>query len=73
MRSHAISLGIALAGAVVSANGQWLNYPAPGTPMTRGGKRTWWQGAARAKWQTGPFRRFADRASATRRNRTNLR
>jgi len=31
-------LGIALAGAVVSANAQWLNYPAPGTPLTRDGK-----------------------------------
>jgi hypothetical protein len=29
---------IAFAGAMVSANAQWLNYPAPGTPMTRDGK-----------------------------------
>ena len=38
MRFHALSLGIALAGAVVSANAQWLDYPNPGTPRTRDGK-----------------------------------
>jgi len=38
MRVRTFSLGIALAGAVVSANAQWLNYPAPGTPLTRDGK-----------------------------------
>jgi hypothetical protein len=31
-------LGIILAGAIVSLNAQWLNYPAPGTPVTRDGK-----------------------------------
>src|SRR5271154_1681037 len=29
---------ILLLGAHVSANAQWLNYPAPGTPRTRDGK-----------------------------------
>ena len=38
MRFHAFSLGIVLAGAAVSANAQWLDYPTPGTPMTRDGK-----------------------------------
>ena len=38
MRFRTFSLGIALAGAVVSANAQWLNYPSPGTPLTRDGK-----------------------------------
>jgi len=33
---HVIGIGIAL--AMVSANAQWLNYPEPGTPMTRDGK-----------------------------------
>jgi hypothetical protein len=33
MRVRTFSLGIALAGAVVSANAQWLNYPTPGTPL----------------------------------------
>jgi hypothetical protein len=31
-------IGIAFAGAMVCAHGQWLNYPAPGTPRTRDGK-----------------------------------
>jgi hypothetical protein len=30
--------GIILAGAIVSLNAQWLNYPAPGTPLMRDGK-----------------------------------
>jgi hypothetical protein len=38
MRFRTFSLGIALAGAVASANAQWLNYPAQGTPLTRDGK-----------------------------------
>ncbi len=31
-------VGMLLAGAMVSANAQWLDYPAPGTPLTRDGK-----------------------------------
>lgn len=31
-------LGIALAVAMSCANAQWLNYPTPGTPLTRDGK-----------------------------------
>jgi len=38
MRFQGFRLGIALAGAMLSANAQWLNYPAPGTPLTRDGK-----------------------------------
>jgi len=38
MRFQTFRLGMALAGAMVSANAQWLNYPEPGTPMTRDGK-----------------------------------
>jgi hypothetical protein len=38
MRFHAFKLGIALAGLLVSANAQWLNYPTPTTPRTRDGK-----------------------------------
>ena len=38
MRFTTFRLGIALTGAMVSANAQWLNYPAPGTPLTRDGK-----------------------------------
>ncbi len=38
MRFQTFRLGIALAGAMVFANAQWLNYPAPGTPLTRDGK-----------------------------------
>src|SRR5579864_2843417 len=38
MRFQTFRLGIALAGGMVSANTQWLNFPAPGTPMTRDGK-----------------------------------
>ena len=38
MRFQVFRLGIALAWAMVSANAQWLNYPAPGTPLTREGK-----------------------------------
>jgi hypothetical protein len=33
MRAHIFVLAIALAGAIASANAQWLNYPARGTPM----------------------------------------
>jgi hypothetical protein len=38
MRFQTFKLGIALAGAMVSANAQWLNYPEPGTPLTTNGK-----------------------------------
>jgi hypothetical protein len=38
MRFRTFSLAIALAGAVPCANGQWLNHPSPGTPLTRDGK-----------------------------------
>jgi hypothetical protein len=31
-------LGIAFVCAMLSSNAQWLNYPAPGTPLTRQGK-----------------------------------
>jgi hypothetical protein len=37
MRFQILRLGLALAGVMLSANGQWLNYPAPGTPLTRSG------------------------------------
>ena len=33
-----IRIGILLVPAVIYANPQWLNYPAPGTPLTRDGK-----------------------------------
>src|SRR5579862_3871446 len=38
MRGQKKWIGIAFAGAMVCAHGQWLNYPAPGTPRTRDGK-----------------------------------
>jgi len=41
MRFRTFSLGIVLTSATITmmrANAQWLNYPAPGTPMTRDGK-----------------------------------
>jgi len=38
MHFQAFALGIALVGAMASANAQWLNYPEPGTPLTREGK-----------------------------------
>jgi hypothetical protein len=38
MRFPTFSLGIVLVGAIVSVNAQWLNYPTPGTPLTREGK-----------------------------------
>ena len=38
MRFQTFRVSIALAGAMVSANAQWLNYPAPRTPLTRDGK-----------------------------------
>jgi len=38
MRFQTFMLGIALAGVMASANAQWLNYPEPGTPLTRDGK-----------------------------------
>jgi hypothetical protein len=31
-------IGILFAGAMICANGQWLNYPTPGTPRTKDGK-----------------------------------
>src|SRR6266446_918808 len=38
MRNRHLFIWIALAGAAACARGQWLNYPAPGTPRTRAGK-----------------------------------
>jgi hypothetical protein len=38
MRVQILGLGIIVAGAMASVNAQWLNYPAPGTPLTRDGK-----------------------------------
>ena len=38
MRSQKKWIGIIFSGALACANGQWLNYPAPGTPRTREGK-----------------------------------
>ena len=33
-----LRLGIAMAAAMTSLNAQWLNYPEPGTPLTRDGR-----------------------------------
>ena len=38
MRLRVIRSVIIVAGAIASVNAQWLNYPAPGTPLTRDGK-----------------------------------
>jgi hypothetical protein len=38
MRLQTLGFVIALAGAVACVDGQWLNYPARGTPMTRSGQ-----------------------------------
>jgi hypothetical protein len=38
MSSQIQRLGLVFAGALLCANGQWLNYPTPGTPRTRDGK-----------------------------------
>jgi hypothetical protein len=38
MRFQTFIVGIALAGVMASANAQWVNYPEPGTPLTRDGK-----------------------------------
>jgi len=38
MRLQVVGLGIVLAGAMASANAQWLNYPEPGTPLKPDGK-----------------------------------
>src|SRR5580700_2319454 len=38
MRFRTIILGMVVAGATVCANAQWLNYPTPGTPLTRDGQ-----------------------------------
>lgn len=38
MRFRSVIFGAASAIAMLSANGQWLNYPTPGTPLTRDGK-----------------------------------
>lgn len=38
MRPELFRLGIIMVSAMASGNCQWLNYPAPGTPMTRDGK-----------------------------------
>src|SRR5580692_11742356 len=37
MRLRTFHLAIILTGMIASANAQWLNYPAPGTPLTRDG------------------------------------
>ena len=38
MRFQIIKLGIVMVAAMTSLNAQWLNYPEPGTPLTRDGK-----------------------------------
>jgi hypothetical protein len=38
MRVQTFRLGIALAAATMCSSAQWLDYPMPGTPMTRDGK-----------------------------------
>ncbi len=38
MRFHAVWLGLLVAGAMVSVDAQWLNYPTRGTPLKRDGK-----------------------------------
>src|ERR1700691_4964998 len=38
MRFQTFMVGIALAGVMAPANAQWVNYPEPGTPLTRDGK-----------------------------------
>lgn len=38
MRFPILGLGIIVAGALAPLNAQWLNYPEPGTPLTRDGK-----------------------------------
>jgi hypothetical protein len=38
MRIQGRAILLAAAGLCVSAHGQWLNYPTPGTPRTRDGK-----------------------------------
>jgi hypothetical protein len=48
MRFRILRLGGALAGAMLFADGQWLNYPAPGTPLTRDGKPDLFAKAARS-------------------------
>src|ERR1700680_3946141 len=38
MRSQKKKIAILFAGVMLCANGQWLNYPTPGTPRRRDGK-----------------------------------
>ena len=38
MRIQSFRLFVALAGVMAAANAQWVNYPTPGTPLTRDGK-----------------------------------
>lgn len=38
MRYQRVKIGIAVAVTVMCASAQWLNYPTPGTPRTKGGK-----------------------------------
>jgi hypothetical protein len=38
MRFQPLRLWVVLASAMAFMNGQWLNYPSPGTPLTRDGK-----------------------------------
>jgi hypothetical protein len=63
MSGQKTRIGIVLAGALVCADAQWLNYPAPGTPRTRDGKPDLSAKAPRASdgkpdlsgvWQTEP-------------------
>jgi hypothetical protein len=64
MRCQTFRLGIALAGAMALANAQWLNYPAPGTPMTRDGKPNLSAKAPRAPNGKPDLSGVGDRASA---------
>ena len=38
MRLKLLRLAVIIMSAMASGNAQWLNYPSPGTPMTRDGK-----------------------------------
>src|SRR6202521_5531148 len=63
MRGQKKWIAIMFAGVMVCAHGQWLNYPAPGTPRTRDGKPNLSGPAPRASkgkpdlsgvWETAP-------------------
>ncbi|HTA45745.1 MAG TPA: hypothetical protein VK789_25030 [Bryobacteraceae bacterium] len=47
-----------LAGLLVSAQGQWLNYPTPGTPRTRDGKPNLSAPQSTRSMKTGLIRRL---------------